>query len=221
MTCATHVQAEGKGFPGQLGIFSDDHIAGHQRLAKAIRAEGSLGIVQLHHAGIRSPHNLIDGPPLGPSSHEKTEARALTLAEVIQLREDFIKAAVRAEQAGYDGVELHSAHGYLLCQFLSPSLNQREDEYGGTLEARARLLIEIIEGIRQRCHPNFILGVRLSPERFELKLAEMITLSQVLIDSEQLDFLDISLWDSFKLPEDPDYQDHKLLEYFTKLPRKK
>ena len=219
MTCAVHVQAEGKGFPGQLGIFSDDHISGHQRLSSGIQAAGSLAVVQLHHAGIRSPHTLITGPPRGPSSDSSVGARALTHPEVIELRDAFIVAAERAERAGYDGVELHGAHGYILCQFLSATTNRRGDEYGGSLDNRARLLMEIIAGVRQRCHPDFVLGVRLSPERFGLKLTEMQTLSQRLIDTGLIDFLDISLWDTFKSPEEEDHRGQSLLECFTQLSR--
>jgi 2,4-dienoyl-CoA reductase-like NADH-dependent reductase (Old Yellow Enzyme family) len=119
MTCASHVQAQGRGFPGQLGIFSDLHVGGLSRLAAAIKSEGSLAMVQLHHAGMRSPAALIGTQPVCPSDHAETGARALSLAEVEQLTEDFVAAAIRAERAGFDGVEVHGAHGYVLCQFLS------------------------------------------------------------------------------------------------------
>ena len=111
MTCASHIQAIGKGFPGQLGVFSDDHLEGHIRLAKAIQAEDSLAVVQLHHAGMRSPVELIGVAPVCPSADEETGSRALTLIEVEQLRDDFIAGAVRSKEAGYDGVEVHGAHG--------------------------------------------------------------------------------------------------------------
>ena len=75
MTCAAHVQKNGQGFPGQLGIFSDELLNGHKRLAKAIQDEGSLAVIQLHHAGMRSPHDLIDGAPLCPSEDEKTGSK--------------------------------------------------------------------------------------------------------------------------------------------------
>ena len=127
MTCAAHVQAQGKGFPGQLGIYSDDLIEGHRRLAAELQAQGSLAVLQLHHAGMRSPHTLIEGAPLCPSADEETGSRALTLDEVRELRDDFISAAVRCQRAGYDGVEVHGAHGYILCQFLSTETNRRED----------------------------------------------------------------------------------------------
>ena len=219
MTCAAHVQAAGQGFPGQLGIFGDQHLPGLSRLAAAIKAEGSLAVVQLHHAGMRSPKDLIGQAPLCPSADEETGARALTLAEVEQLRDDFIAAAVRAEKAGFDGVELHGAHGYVLCQFLSPAINRREDRYGGAPENRARLLLEIIEGVRSRCRPDFNLGLRLSPERFGLQLAEIRELAQKLMREGQIDYLDMSLWDVGKEPMEEAFQGRSLMSYFTELER--
>lgn len=217
MTCASHVQAIGKGFPGQLGIFDDKHIEGHTRLAKEIKSYGSLAVIQLHHAGMRSEPSLLDGPPVAPSTVERKGARGLTLEEVKELRDDFIAAAVRAKQSGYDGVEIHGAHGYIVAQFLSQSINQRNDEYGGSLENRARLLFEIINGIRESCGTNFLLGVRLSPERFGMELSEMKTLCQQLIDARKIDFLDISLWDCFKYPEEEEHRGKTLLQHFTEL----
>ena len=220
MTCASHVQKNGKGFPGQLGIFSDKHIPGHQRLVKVIQSHGSLAVIQLHHAGMRSPHELIDGAPLCPSENKKYGARSLMHDEVIQLRNDFIQAAIRSKKCGYDGVEIHGAHGYILCQFLSSEINNRTDEYGGNLENRARLIQEIAQGIREACGEHFLLGLRLSPERFGMDIQEIKTLCGWLIDSNVLDFLDISLWDCFKMPEDEKYKDKPLLDHFTSMDRK-
>ncbi len=171
MTAAAHVQRAGQGFPGQLGVFGEDHLAGLTRLADAIRALGALSSVQLHHAGIRSPAELIGETPVGPSEDAETGARALTTEEVEQLIEDFIAGAVRAQAAGFDGVELHGAHGYILCAFLSAATNRRTDRYGGAFENRARILLEIIKGVRARTRPDFQLGLPLSPERFCLKPA--------------------------------------------------
>lgn len=221
MTCASHVQEIGKGFSGQLGIFSDKHIEGHQRLASEIKRYGSLAVIQLHHAGMRSPEKLIRKTPVCPSDNDKTAARSLTIDEVFQLKNDFISAAIRAKKSGYNGVEVHGAHGYILSQFLSSEINHREDEYGGSLENRSRLLFEIVDGIRNKCGKEFLLGVRLSPERFGMDLLEIQSVAQQLIDQGNIDFLDISLWDSFKLPEEESYQSKSLLEHFTSLDRKK
>ena len=219
MTCAAHVQRTGQGFPGQLGIFSDDHLPGLTRLAAAIKAEDSLALAQLHHAGMRSPADLIGEAPHAPSDDEKTGARALTTAETEALAEDFIEAAVRAERAGFDGVEIHGAHGYILCQYLSAETNRRDDRYGGFLENRARIVTDILTGVRQRCRPDFLLGLRLSPERFGLQLSEILTLAEQVMGSGQLDWLDMSLWDVFKTPFEEAFQSKPLLTWFAELPR--
>ena len=192
-------------------------MEGHIRLARAIRSEGSLAVIQLHHAGIRSPKELVEGGPVGPSAHQKSGARGLATEEVKILRDDFIVAAIRAKKCGYNGVEIHGAHGYILSQFLSSKYNSREDEYGGSLENRSRLIFEIIEGIRSGCGPNFLISLRLSPERFCMQLDEVKTLCRELVKQERLDFLDISLWDCFKETEEKEHRGRSLLEHFTSI----
>jgi 2,4-dienoyl-CoA reductase-like NADH-dependent reductase (Old Yellow Enzyme family) len=219
MTCAAHVQRIGQGFPGQLGIFGDEHLPGLTRLAARIKSFGAVSSAQLHHAGLRSPKDLTGEAPVGPSEDADTGTRALSTGEVEQLTEDFIAAAVRAETAGFDGVELHGAHGYILCAFLSPETNRREDRYGGSAENRARILFDIIKGVRERTRPDFQLGVRISPERFGLVFAEQRALAQRLLTSGDLDFLDMSLWDCFKPPVEAEYADRPLIDWFTDLPR--
>ncbi len=226
MTCASHVQAVGQGFPGQLGCFDDRHLEGLTRLADDIKSaaavpgDRSVAIVQLHHAGNRTPTDLIDTAPVCPSDDPDTGARALTAEEVQGVIADFVAAAVRSEQAGFDGVELHGAHGYLICQFLSSDLNHRTDDYGGSLENRSRILFEIIDGIRARCGADFIVGVRLSPERFGMKLSEIRVVTQRLIDSDQIDFVDLSLWDCFKEPEEDEWKGQTLTEAATSIDRR-
>lgn len=218
MTCAASVQAVGRGFPGQLGVHDERHLPGLSRLAQTIRRHDSLAIAQLHHAGLRAPPELIDGPPVAPSPHEASGARALSTAEVEQLAEDFIAAALRCERAGFDGVELHGAHSYILTQFQSAELNRRTDRYGGDRESRSRLLFDIIDGVRARCRPGFVLGVRLSPERYGLKLADTIWLVERALKDGRLDFVDLSMWDIGKQPEEPEYP-NPLMSYFIGLPR--
>lgn len=219
MTCAAHVQPRGQGFPGQLAIFDDRHMAGHTRLASGIKRFGSLAVCQLHHAGLRSPADLIGETPVAPSDHEKSGARGLSAEEIRQLVEDFVAAAVRCERAGYDGVEIHGAHSYIICQFLSDEYNRRSDEYGGSLENRSRLLREIVAGVRARCREDFMLGVRLSGERFGIRLEDAVQVAAELMASGQIDFLDMSLWDVFKQPEEPQMQGKRLVDYFTGLER--
>ena len=215
MSCASHVQDIGKGFPGQLGIFDDMHIDGLTKLTTEIKKHDSLAIAQLHHAGMRSPEELINTQPVCPSDDSSTGARSLSTEEVIELRNDFIVAAVRAKKSGYQGVEIHGAHGYILSQFLSPEINRREDDYGGSNENRSRIIFEIVDGIRNECGKGFILGVRLSPEGFGLKLGEIKEVCESLIATKKIDFLDISLWDSFKEPNEDEHKEKSLLKHFT------
>jgi 2,4-dienoyl-CoA reductase-like NADH-dependent reductase (Old Yellow Enzyme family) len=241
MTACAHVQAVGQGFPGQLGVFSDKHLPELTRLAAKIREEGAVSSVQLYHAGNRAPANLIGGQPRGPSGeedsgtrdvtrgqitdlggpedHMEVPPRAMTLAEVEELVEDFIVAAIRCETAGFDGVELHGAHGYIITAFLSSELNRRTDRYGGSLENRMRFLKEIIAGIRARTNPNFQLGLRISAERFSLKLADQLEIARQMLTSGDLDYLDVSLWDCFKMPEEEEFAGKMLIDWFAEIPR--
>ena len=219
MTCAAHVQPGGQGFPGQLGIWSDKHLPGLERLAKGIRAEGSISSVQVQHSGLRAEPKLSGLPRVAPWDDADSGARALTTGEVEQLVEDFILASLRAERAGFDGVELHGAHGYLLCEFLDPVHNQRADRYGGSFENRTRIFWEIIDGIRSRAGKDFQVGVRISPERFDIDIAEARSFAQQLMTSGKIDYLDMSLWDCFKEAVDPAFQGRPLIDLFTELER--
>jgi 2,4-dienoyl-CoA reductase-like NADH-dependent reductase (Old Yellow Enzyme family) len=218
MTSASYVQRQGKGGQGQTGIWSDDHVAGFARLAQAIKAEGRPACVQLHHAGYRSPRRCVP-QAVGPSDDPDSGARGLTTGEVEQLVEDFVAGAVRAERAGFDGVELHGAHGYVLTQFLSTTDNRRTDRYGGSLENRARIVLEIIDGVRRACRSDFQLGLRLSAERYGLRLMEMRAFAVELMAKGQIDWLDLSLWDARKEPEEAEHRGRPLASYFLDLPR--
>ncbi|MGI9526576.1 MAG: NADH:flavin oxidoreductase [Weeksellaceae bacterium] len=216
ITCASHVQEIGKGFPGQLGIFDDRLNEGHLKLTSKIKEYGSLAIIQLHHAGMRTPIELIDNQKaVSASDIEAYNARALTLEEIDILKNDFIAAAVRAQKCGYDGVEIHGAHGYIIAQFLSSEFNHRKDKYGGSLENRAKLLFDIVDGVRKACGTKFLLGVRLSPEKFGMDIAEIKWMIEKLISDGKIDFIDISLWDCFKLPTNEKYQNKVLIHHFT------
>lgn len=217
-TCASHIHANGQGFPGQLGCFSDDHLPGLTRLASTLKTHGAVSAVQLQHSGLRALPGVQE--LVAPSAHPESGARALSESEVEACIEDFIQAALRAEDAGFDGVQIHGAHGYLIAQFLSPESNQRNDRWGGSFENRCRFLMRIIAGIRQHCGPAFQVGVRLSPERFGLHLPEMIQLAAQLLQDSALDYLDLSLWDVEKAPEDPAFQGQSLMSLFTSLPRR-
>jgi 2,4-dienoyl-CoA reductase-like NADH-dependent reductase (Old Yellow Enzyme family) len=219
MTCAAFVNDAGKGFPGQLGISADRHLPGLTRLAAALREAGSVSAVQLQHSGRRAKAEYTGQTPVCPWDDAETGARALSTSEVEQAVQDFVDAAVRAEAAGFDGAELHGAHGYLLAQFLDAEHNQRSDRYGGSFENRCRMLFETIAGVRARTGPNFQLGLRLSPERFGIQLAEARELARQVLAGGQLDYLDLSLWDVFKEPVEPTHKGKPLIDHFTDLPR--
>jgi 2,4-dienoyl-CoA reductase-like NADH-dependent reductase (Old Yellow Enzyme family) len=218
MTSACYVQPQGKGGPGQFGIWSDDHVEGYARLAAVIKPHVGMTALQLHHAGYRAPRRCV-AQAVGPSDDSESGARGLTTAEVEQLAEDFVSGARRAQRAGFDGVELHGAHGYILTQFLSPADNRRDDRYGGPLQNRARLIFEIIDGVRAACGPDFQLGLRLSAERYGLRLTEMRDLTAEIMVQGKIDYLDLSLWDARKTPADEEFQGRPLMAYFTDLPR--
>lgn len=218
MTAAAPVQQVGQGYPGQLGIYDDRHVAGLTRFATAVRNNGSVSAVQLYHGGDRADPDLV-GTAVAPSDSSRNGAKGLSLVDVGALRDDFIQAALRADAAGCDGVQVHGAHGYILAQFFSPAINRRDDRYGGNFENRSRLLLEVIDGIRRQCRPDFQIGLRLSPERFGMRLAEARELATIIMQAGQIDYLDMSLWDIAKEPHEEEFQGRSLLSYFTELPR--
>jgi 2,4-dienoyl-CoA reductase-like NADH-dependent reductase (Old Yellow Enzyme family) len=216
MTAAAYVQPGGKGFEGQFGVDEDRFDAALASLAADIKAHDSLAIAQLYHAGLRA----IPGREIvGPSDDADTGGRAMTTDEVEQTIEAFVASAERAQRAGFDGVELHGAHSYILCQFLSDELNRREDRFGGSLENRASPIREVIAGIRARCGKTFNLGLRLSPERMQLKTGEMVELVGQLMAEGNLDYIDMSLWDCFKEAEEEAFKGKTLVELFAALDR--
>lgn len=220
MTCAAHVQEHGKGFSGQLGIFDDKHIDGLSKLASAIKKNDSVAIAQLYHGGMRSPKDVTGVQPVSCTDNDKYGAREMTTDEVKVAIDAFSVAAQRAEEAGFHGVELHGAHGYLLAQFLSPELNTRTDEYGGTMLNRHRIVFEIIEAIRKNCGNDFIIGLRISSERFGLDMKEILGLVETIFSEELVEFLDVSMWDVFKTAEQKGFSPKSLMSIFTELDRK-
>lgn len=158
---ATAVMKNGRTAPGQLGIWGDEHIEGLSEISTIIRGNGALALIQLHHAGIVSP-DYITGSPAGPSADpEKPGSREMSDDEVAEVITAFIDAAGRAREAGFDGIELHGAHGYLLNQFANPSWNRRTGIFGETFGNRLRPAVEIIRGVRKLCGPDFIIGYRM------------------------------------------------------------
>ncbi|CAM3424961.1 NADH:flavin oxidoreductase [Bordetella flabilis] len=218
-TAAAHVEAGGIAFARQMGIHDDAHLPGLARMATSIREGGGLSAVQLHHAGHRARPES-GGIPSPASRFTLPGIQALTTEQVERIRDSFIAAAMRAERAGFDGVAIHGAFGWILSEFMSPLLNDRTDKYGGSLEKRARFTIEVIEGIRRCCGPDFQIGWRLSVERYGLRLEELREVTAGILDRELIDYLDLALWDSAQIVRDGTYKGRTLLSIFTTIPRK-
>lgn len=156
----------------QISVSSDRTIPSIRRLAESVHAQGAAIFLQLHHPGNQtSPRALGGQPTVGPSGIEcqlsHAPCRAMTEEEIHELVENFARGAERAQRAGVDGVEIHCAHGYLLNQFLSPYTNRRTDNYGGSMENRARIVKEIIEEIRNRVGKEFPVIMRISVDEFQ------------------------------------------------------
>ncbi len=148
---ATVVSPEGRLTREQLGLFEDRHVQGMAALAEIIHKNGAAASVQIHHAGRNTTEENTFGLPLvAPSAYssKRGSARELSEPEIEGIIQAFVRAAERARQAGFDAVEVHAAHGYLVSQFLSPLANRRADRWGGSLENRARFLREILGRIR-------------------------------------------------------------------------
>lgn len=199
-SAATHVQPDGQTWSGQLGCFDDSQEPGWRRLAEATQGGGAPMLAQLFHGGARAAAFEGRHPWSASASVEgESPCTAATEAQVEGVIEAFVAAARRVERAGGAGVELHGAHGYLLCQFLSATLNRREDGWGGSLEGRARLLRTVMQRVRAAVQPRFVVGVRLSPENFGnltgLDLDESLQVAKWLAD-DGADFLHLSLWNA-------------------------
>ncbi len=157
---ATCVEPGGRLAPTQLGLWDDAQIPGHRAITEACHAYGTVMLVQLHHAGgVTHPET---GEGEGPSAVERRGriCRELTRERILEIEDAFASAAVRAKEAGYDGVQLHGCHGYLIDQFLSPVTNLRTDEYGGSVANRARFGCEVVKKIREACGPDFLISMR-------------------------------------------------------------
>ena len=156
-----YVMQQGMAHPGQLSMAADPVIPAYRKLTGAIHGEGAAVLAQLNHAGVKAMDTGL--PPAGPSAVPGKEgaSEAMDPEQIRAVAEAFTAAAVRAEKAGFDGVELHSAHGYLLNQFYSPLMNHRDDEYSAkTMENRTRLHGEIIRAVRAAVRADFIVAIR-------------------------------------------------------------
>ncbi|MDR2673244.1 MAG: NAD(P)/FAD-dependent oxidoreductase [Coriobacteriales bacterium] len=197
--------ATGRGNLHQTAACDDAHIAGLTRLATSIHEAGGKIVAQIYHPG-RQGFTHVNGTESQPAPSDVPDAmtqqpvHAMSLAEIATLVDMFEEAAQRLQAAGFDGVEIHAAHGYLLNSFLSPYANFRSDEYGGSTEGRARIVCEIIERVRQTCGDDFAIIVRISADEY-LEMAgkpgEGITIEEgvaiaKLLEAAGSDALDVS-----------------------------
>ncbi|SCP98219.1 NAD(P)/FAD-dependent oxidoreductase [Anaerobium acetethylicum] len=159
------VDDKATGMPGEPRLYSDEYLPGLTRLANAIHTGGAKAIVQLHHAGRETASAMIGQTAVGPSSIPSVVYREpvneYTTEQVYELIDSYIDSSVRCKKAGFDGIEFHSAHGYMGLQFMSPRTNKRIDEFGGGVEGRSYFHKLIIEGIRKACGEEFAIIVRM------------------------------------------------------------
>jgi len=188
-------------FPARIIIeaWDEDGIEALSTRCDAVHRHGARIFGQLIHLGRESPGGQTDYAPMGPSAipHQRDPGvpHEMTEAEIRMIVDAFGKSAANSKAAGYDGVEVHAAHGYLVSQFLSPESNLRSDGYGGSLEARLRLIVEIVEEIRTRCGHDFPIGARLSAEDYVpggLTIDDTREIAVTLQDAAPVDYLSIT-----------------------------
>ncbi|KXO87392.1 NADH:flavin oxidoreductase [Acinetobacter venetianus] len=211
ITGCTHVQENGIGFTNEFAAFDDRFIGSLKELAQAAKSGGAPAILQIFHAGNKAIPDLIPNADVVSASALKTPTgsfidsqlttRALSHEEILEVIHAFGETTRRAIEAGFDGIELHGAHGFLIQNFFSPLFNQREDEWGGSLEKRMHFPLEIVKEvkrvIKQYSKRPFALGYRISVEEYEengLRIGDSLELIDRLIESG-IDYLHVSLTD--------------------------
>lgn len=189
------IAESGRAAPRQISLAEDGRIQEHQILTDAIHEGGSRAIAQLNHAGSAGVCEPVSASAVNtPLKKLSKRPRALTAEEILEIEEQFAAAAIRAIGAGYDGVEIHCAHGYLLNQFYSPLTNKRTDAYGGSLENRMRFLLETVESVRNAIGATVPLAVRLGGADYlpDGSKEEDAVQAAKLLEAAGVDLLDIS-----------------------------
>ena len=197
ITSHAYLSRKDKARPWQLGIYSDELVPGLTAMANAVHNAGGKIAVQLAHGGCLADPDLTGQMPIGPSSMKgegMPNCREMTGDDFRMVAEAFGKAAARAQEAGFDGVQIHAAHGHLLSEFLSPFFNRRIDQYGGNVENRARLLLEVAHNIRDKVGDRFPVMVKMNSEDFVtggLTVEEMLEVASML-ESAGIDAIELS-----------------------------
>lgn len=191
------IRADGQYRENLIFVDRDECVEGLSKLVDVIHNNNQVAVLQINHAGSAADTSITKMEAVAPSSvvhpvFNRSMPRELTISEIHDIREDFIKAALRSKKAGFDGVELHNCHGFLLTQFLSPLTNLRTDEYGGSLENRSRLLMDITKEVRDAVGEEFLLLVRLGLDDL---LPGGFTLEEGCIIAEKLEEIGIDILD--------------------------
>ena len=165
----TFVRPEGQSTPGQMAVYANQFLPGMRDMAAAVHSAGGKIALQLVHGGCNANSGLTGLELVGPSEVQKggqIACRSAGRKEITAIGTAFAHAAGRAKEAGFDAIQIHAAHGFLLSQFLSPAFNKRTDEYGGNLENRGRFLLEVVKSIRKEVGPKYPVLVKLNSEDF-------------------------------------------------------
>ncbi|MCM3727584.1 NADH-dependent flavin oxidoreductase [Neobacillus cucumis] len=212
ITACTYVTANGKGFHGEFGGDRDELIPSLKQVANAIKEQGAKAVLQIFHGGRQCPPELVKNGEIVSASAIPAEGdgkpvpRELTDQEIESIIHDFGETTRRAIEAGYDGVELHGANGYLIQQFFSPHSNIREDRWGGSIEKRLSFPLAVVDEVKkvaaEHARGPFMIGYRFSPEEPEtpgITMAETLVLIDALAD-KNLDYLHVSLQEFWSKP---------------------
>lgn len=188
----SYVSKQGKAHIGQSGLCEQHHLPKMTQLIRLVHKEKVPIIAQLNHAGYKSINEKITASEYHSS---KITAKKASIDDIHKIKNSFINSAILAQQVGFDGLQIHAAHGYLISQFLSNNINLREDPYGGSLKNRARLLLEILAEIKNNVKTSMIVGVKLNCDDFAkekgIRIEDSIKIAKWL-KKEGVDFIEIS-----------------------------
>lgn len=193
-----YVHPSGKASPKQLAVDRDELVKGLETLASAIKDHGALAAIQITHAGSKTTRGTCGQQPVAPWPVTNPGGgdlpRELTTEELSELKECYVRAAVRCEKAGFDAIELHGAHGYFLNQFLSPLTNRRTDAYGGNHKGRAKFPLEVLQAVKKALKRDTVLMYRLGADDLlpgGLTIEEAIRFS-IRLEENGVDLIDVS-----------------------------
>lgn len=213
ITACVYVSPNGKGFHGEFASDSDDMIPSLQRLAATIKEKGAKAVLQIFHGGRECPIKLVPNGDVVSASAVASEQnagvtpRALLDEEIESIIRDFGETTRRAIEAGFDGVEIHGANGYLVQQFFSPHSNVRDDRWGGNIENRLRFPLAVVDEVKRvvaaYAEKPFLVGYRFSPEEATTPGITMSDTFRLLdeLTNKELDYLHVSLMDFWSLPK--------------------